>query len=68
MKRRDFIRSGTVVSAFHNAHPHLKEGLKSIPRGKVTIMTKTHASIEAEMRPDGIASEPIITTSSCCNA
>jgi 1-deoxyxylulose-5-phosphate synthase len=127
MKRRDFIRSGTVAAAFHNfpyhlyagtkkhatdrvklgpmkvelsrlamgtgtngsggssnqtkklgvagladlfragydqgvtfwdtadqygTHPHAKEALKKTPREKVTLLTKTHASTEAEMRAD----------------
>ncbi|HYP06271.1 MAG TPA: aldo/keto reductase [Bryobacteraceae bacterium] len=36
----------------YGSHPHLKEPLKNVPREKVTIMTKTHASTEAEMRAD----------------
>ena len=36
----------------YGSHPHLKEALKKVPREKVTIMTKTHASTEAEMRAD----------------
>jgi 1-deoxyxylulose-5-phosphate synthase len=36
----------------YGSHPHLKEALKKTPREKVTIMTKTHASTEAEMRAD----------------
>jgi 1-deoxyxylulose-5-phosphate synthase len=36
----------------YGSHPHLKEALKSISRDKVTIMTKTYASTEAEMRGD----------------
>lgn len=127
MKRRDFIRSGTVAAAFHNfpyhlyagtkkhatdrvklgpmkvelsrlamgtgtngsggssnqtkklgvagladlfragydqgvtfwdtadqygTHPHAREALKNTPREKITLLTKTHASTEAEMRAD----------------
>ncbi len=36
----------------YGTHPHLKEGLKYVPREKVTIMTKTHAITEAEMKAD----------------
>jgi predicted aldo/keto reductase-like oxidoreductase len=36
----------------YGTHPHLKEALKSVPREKVVIMTKTHASTEAEMEAD----------------
>lgn len=36
----------------YGTHPHVKEGLKGIPREKVTILSKTHASTEAEMRAD----------------
>ena len=37
----------------YGTHPHLREALKrGIPREKVTIMTKTHASTESEMRAD----------------
>ncbi len=36
----------------YGSHPHLKEALKSVPREKVTILTKTHASTEKEMRAD----------------
>ncbi|MFN0168712.1 MAG: aldo/keto reductase [Bryobacteraceae bacterium] len=36
----------------YGTHPHLKEGLKKIPREKVTILSKTHASTEKEMRAD----------------
>jgi aryl-alcohol dehydrogenase-like predicted oxidoreductase len=36
----------------YGTHPHLKEGLKRVPREKVTILSKTHASTEAEMRAD----------------
>lgn len=33
--------------------PHLKEALKSVPRDKVTILSKTHASTEKEMKAAG---------------
>ena len=36
----------------YGSHPNLKEALKSIPREKVTILSKTHASTEKEMRAD----------------
>jgi 1-deoxyxylulose-5-phosphate synthase len=36
----------------YGSHPHLKEALKSIPREKVVILTKTHATTEREMRAD----------------
>jgi aryl-alcohol dehydrogenase-like predicted oxidoreductase len=36
----------------YGTHPHLKEALKRVPREKVTILSKTHASTEKEMRAD----------------
>lgn len=36
----------------YGSHPHLKQALKSVPREKVTILSKTHASTEKEMRAD----------------
>ncbi|MFN3323921.1 MAG: aldo/keto reductase [Bryobacteraceae bacterium] len=36
----------------YGSHPHLKEALKSVPREKVTILTKTHANTEEEMKAD----------------
>ncbi|MFP4448132.1 MAG: aldo/keto reductase [Bacteroidales bacterium] len=36
----------------YGTHPHLKEALKRIPREKVVILTKTHASSEKEMKAD----------------
>ncbi len=36
----------------YGTHPHLQEGLKSIPREKVVILTKTHATTADEMRAD----------------
>jgi len=37
----------------YGSHPHLREALKrGIPREKLTILTKTHASTESEMRAD----------------
>ena len=36
----------------YGTHPHLKEALKSIPREKVVILTKTHATTEEEMKAD----------------
>lgn len=36
----------------YGTHPHLKEGLKFVPREKVVIMSKTHATTEKEMWED----------------
>ena len=36
----------------YGTHPHLKEGLKQVPREKVVILTKTHATTEKEMKDD----------------
>jgi predicted aldo/keto reductase-like oxidoreductase len=36
----------------YGSHPHLKEALKGVAREKVTIMTKTSASTEKEMRAE----------------
>ena len=36
----------------YGTHPHLKEGLTRIPREKVVILTKTHATTAKEMRAD----------------
>jgi predicted aldo/keto reductase-like oxidoreductase len=36
----------------YGTHPHLKEALKYVPREKVVILTKTHASTEEEMKAD----------------
>jgi aryl-alcohol dehydrogenase-like predicted oxidoreductase len=36
----------------YGTHPHLKEALKSVPRDKVTILSKTHASTEQQMKAD----------------
>jgi aryl-alcohol dehydrogenase-like predicted oxidoreductase len=36
----------------YGTHPHVKEALKRVPRDKVQILTKTHASTEKEMRAD----------------
>jgi len=36
----------------YGTHPHLKEALKYIPRDKVVILTKTHATTEKEMKAD----------------
>lgn len=36
----------------YGSHPHLKEALKHIPREKVVILTKTHASTEEEAKAD----------------
>lgn len=36
----------------YGTHPHVKEALKRVKRERVTILTKTHASTENEMRAD----------------
>lgn len=36
----------------YGTHPHLKEGLKRVPREKLTILTKTHAVTAADARRD----------------
>ena len=36
----------------YGTHPHVKEGLKRVPREKVTLLSKTHASTEKEMKAD----------------
>jgi 1-deoxyxylulose-5-phosphate synthase len=36
----------------YGTHPHIKEALKRVPREKVAILSKTHASTEKEMRAD----------------
>jgi aryl-alcohol dehydrogenase-like predicted oxidoreductase len=36
----------------YGSHPHLKEALKRVPREKVVILSKTHASTENEMKAD----------------
>lgn len=36
----------------YGTHPHLKEGLNFVPREKVVIMSKTHATTEKEMWDD----------------
>ncbi len=36
----------------YGTHPHLKEALKRVPREKVVILTKTHATSEKEMNDD----------------
>jgi aryl-alcohol dehydrogenase-like predicted oxidoreductase len=36
----------------YGTHPHLTEALKSVPREKIVILTKTHASTEQEMKDD----------------
>jgi len=36
----------------YGTHPHLKEALKRVPREKVVILTKTHASTADEMKAD----------------
>lgn len=36
----------------YGTHPHLKEALKLVPREKVVILTKTHATTSDEMKAD----------------
>jgi aryl-alcohol dehydrogenase-like predicted oxidoreductase len=36
----------------YGSHPHLKEALKRVPREKIVILSKTHASTEKEMNAD----------------
>lgn len=36
----------------YGSHPHVKAALQGMPREKITILTKTHAATEKEMRAD----------------
>jgi len=36
----------------YGTHPHLREALKYVPREKIVILTKTHASTREEMKAD----------------
>jgi predicted aldo/keto reductase-like oxidoreductase len=36
----------------YGSHPHARQALRAVDRDRVVIMTKTHASSEAEMRRD----------------
>jgi aryl-alcohol dehydrogenase-like predicted oxidoreductase len=36
----------------YGSHPHIREALKAVPREKVTILTKTRATTDKEMRAD----------------
>jgi len=36
----------------YGSHPHLKEALKYVPREKIVILSKTHATTEQEMKDD----------------
>jgi predicted aldo/keto reductase-like oxidoreductase len=36
----------------YGTHPHLKEALKTVPREKVVILTKTHSTTADEMKSD----------------
>lgn len=36
----------------YGSHPHVREALKSVPREKVVLLTKTHARTAAEMKAD----------------
>jgi len=55
----DLLRFGYDKGVFfwdsadqYGSHPHLKEALRHVPREKVVILTKTHASTEKEMLAD----------------
>jgi aryl-alcohol dehydrogenase-like predicted oxidoreductase len=55
----DLLRAGFERGMFfwdaadqYGTHPHLKDALKHIPREKVVILSKTHASTEEEMKAD----------------
>ncbi len=36
----------------YGTHPHVREALKRVPREKATVLTKTHATTERQMRAD----------------
>lgn len=36
----------------YGSHPHVREAVKGLPREKVTLLSKTHASTYAEMKAD----------------
>ena len=36
----------------YGSHPHIAEALKGLPREKITVMTKTHAKTDKDMRAD----------------
>jgi 1-deoxyxylulose-5-phosphate synthase len=40
------------VADQYGTHPHVKEALKRVPRDKVVILTKTHATTSAQMKAD----------------
>jgi 1-deoxyxylulose-5-phosphate synthase len=55
----DLFRAGydNGITLFDSAdqygtHAHVREALKSVPRDKVALLTKTHASTEKEMKAD----------------
>jgi 1-deoxyxylulose-5-phosphate synthase len=55
----DLLQAGTDLGVVfwdtadqYGTHPHLKEALKHVPREKVVILTKTHATSEQEMKDD----------------
>jgi aryl-alcohol dehydrogenase-like predicted oxidoreductase len=55
----ELLRAGVDQGVFfwdladqYGSHPHAREALKTVRREKVVILTKTHASTEAEMRAD----------------
>ena len=55
----DLLRAGYERGIFfwdsadqYGTHPHLREALKLVPREKVVILSKTHASTEDEMKAD----------------
>ncbi len=55
----DLLRTAFDMGVFfwesadqYGSHPHVKEALKYVPREKVVLLTKTHASSESEMNAD----------------
>ncbi len=55
----DFFRAGYEQGVTfwdsadqYGTHPHVREGLKGVPREKITLLSKTRASTEKEMRAD----------------
>ncbi len=55
----DLLRTGVDngvtfwdVADQYGSHPHVRQALRAVDREKVVILTKTHASTEAEMRAD----------------
>lgn len=55
----DLLRTAFDMGVFfwesadqYGSHPHVKEALKYVPREKIVLLTKTHASSESEMNAD----------------